>query len=274
MSIIIHQNTNLSRYGVDDSTRIVRYPGSSLHFEIPFINGKLHTNLTQEEQEKVELMLDVKMNSEQGAKFYSELKFTLPADITSLDIENNAMDLLTYKLGLKQGFIAPDKETTLSAMCNALFYVYDSKHDNEEKVNMFRIKAKASGKVNNSFEDDPDYLILITKHMFNQYSGLDVNKSYNKLLEYIEATKKGNSNANDVIKAFEIERDELELRVDVLEAMSNQRGIIKKNTKGMYYNPMTNTEFGRTVDAVIAYLKNDPAELEEQSYSIRVQLNK
>jgi hypothetical protein len=275
MSIILQQNPNLIKTGGFEKEGMSLFPNTTVSFSIPLISGQLIHGLDKDEVEKVEKHYGFSFTDPRGIEFYTEQTFHLPCDTTSLNIEDNPQDLLRYKLGLYNGFIAENFEATKGPMTNAMFFVYNAQTENKEKAKDNRIKAKIGGQLNTWFEDDPEYLINVGKYLFETYSVWTEETALNDILAYLEAHTSRNKNIYKVQDILNLDKEEVEFVVDVKEAIS--KSIIRKNTKGNYYNALSNTEFGKTLEGVLSFLKENPDELGSNSksdshYSIRKQL--
>lgn len=274
--MILEQNPNLVKVGGFENQNKSLYPNTSVGFQIPLVSGKLYHGLEKEEIEKVENYYGYSFNSKEGIEFYSNQNFILPEHTSSLNIEDNIQDLLTYRLGVYLGLICSSKEETKSPMSNALFYVYDSKIENKEKAQLNRMKTKAGAKLDNWFDEDPDYLVYVGKYLFDTYSVWTAEKALNDILQMMEENNSRNNNIKKVFDAVNLSEEEIKFVVDVKEAIS--KSIIRKNARGNYYNSASNTEYGKTLETVLDYLKQNEDEMgkglkTDSHYSIRKQIN-
>ena len=275
MSIILQQNPHLVKAGGYEKEGLSLFPNTKLSMSLPLVHGKIVHGLDTDEIEVVEKHFGFKFDSPEGIEFYSAQVFDLPSTTTALNIEDNPQDLLRYRLGKHNGFIADTQDEAKSPMSNAIFYIYNAQSENKEKAKDNRLKAKIGGQLNDWFEDNPEYLINIGKYLFESYSVWTEEKALNDILAYLEAHTSRNKNIQTVANILKLEEEEVAFVVDVKEAIS--RSIIRKNTKGNYYNTLSNTEYGKTLENVLTFLKENPDEMgandkSDSHYSIRKQL--
>lgn len=275
MSVIVMQNPNLVGLGGFESLGKSLYPKTSVGFNIPVINKKLAINYSEEDKKTFENYFGFKFDSPEGIEFYGDYQFTLPEHVTSFNLEN-PVDNFTYRTAVLLGYIVESKEDIKSPMCNAIFYVHSSKLDAEEKAKTNRLKAKCLAKLDDLYENSSKEIIWVAKYLFNSYTDWNKDKALNELIEFIDKSTARNKNSEEVEKALNLNKNELKFVVDVKEAIS--RSIIRKNAKGNFYNTLTNTEFGKTLDEVLDFLRLNDSEMgegtkEDSHYTIRKQLN-
>lgn len=273
-------NTNLMKVGADPSNELVLYPNTNVGMGLPIIGGRLAVNMPQEDRERIEKFFNKRFDTPDGIKFYDEeINIVIPSHLTSLNIKNanpkddDIHDLLTYYAGIQLGFIAENQQKTLSPICHALCYVYDAKGETTQKTSIIKDRSLLLATLVNLYENDARHLIAICKEMFGTFSEWNKDNALDKLSLLLDDQTNLKENIAKVQSFVNIPRDTLLLDVDIKEAMSNSRRIIRRSGTGIYYNTVSNTEYGRTHAEIRNFLLENIEELEGAAYSIRTQLS-
>lgn len=253
------------------------YPHTEITMEPPVKNGKVILDLTTEERKRVHQFLNVSdLDSKEGYEALCNFMATIPSTNLALNLDDMA-EFLQYKiLQAVQAVVAPNIDAAKNPMNNTSFYFY--KPDEEAKAAHTDQKryVKAISLLDKIDGSNPELSIAIAKFLTNDFSIRNAVTAYDKCFNYISGKLDVKDPVESFIRAAEMNPEEIMTISDVKEAIN--KGIIKKNNS-KFFNPISSTSFGATVEEVIKFFL-DPTNAEElgdggkkdKPYSIRFQL--
>lgn len=274
MAFITAQNPNLVTTGGFENTGKSLYPNTSIGFSIPVFAGKFYHGLKESEIEKVEEYYGCKFDSPEGRDLFGTLSFKIPDSPIGFDLDTPDQ-LLSYRLAVSLGIIAETKSDTEDPLNSSYFYIVNSKLEEELNASINEIEGEVIADLTIMKRKEKDKLIKLSKYLFETYDILDENKAYNKIFNFVKANTKSNNNIEIVKAALDLDEEEINLVVDIKEAIS--RSILAKNNKGFYYNKVSSTELGKNLEEIKLFLLQNSDELgtggkDDSVYSIRRQL--
>jgi len=258
------------------------FPHASTSCGIPIVKGKWQHGLkTKEHIAMVERHYGDSFDNLGHDAIWRDLLFDFNHNFSALDLEGNAEHVLQMGVLEAMGQATDDIEKALDPMSNYSFVYTNQSKENEMKAKAYEyydnaIIALTKLKKNNK------YMIAISKYVLPATVGIseDANRSYTKLREFLEGeTKRGRAdNCQKFLHAMQMDKAKLYCIIDFRQAY--KRNIIRKNTNGLYFNPISGVEYGKTEDTSIAYLLNPKNSDElgagknsDTNFSIRHQLN-
>lgn len=255
-----------------------RFEQTNSFYEIPQVKGKWQHGLKTEEEVKIVEEFYGESFSNMNSDVWGNLKFKLSHFIEPIDYKEDPEQLLKLRVWQAMGVVAESLEESLSNGSSD-FVLFDEEEEVTIKASLYQRKAEGFARLF-ELKKTPKHCIAIAKYLLPSSLQLDtLDKAYVKLTEYVDGKvlKKKNEAVDSFFRALAMDKKELYVTVDFNEAFKTN--IIRKNDKGRFYNPMSQTELGRTVDEAISYLSNPKNQDElgtgaksDQPYSIRTQL--
>lgn len=248
-------------------------------WEIPFTNGKFQTGLTPEEIEKVENYFNRKFNDPADFDFWNNYVIEVKHTLNPYDL-NNPKDLLEYSILKQLKVAAPSLEEAQNPMASYLFVLHNDREEQEIKATLYE-KVDTAIVDLNKLRSTPKHLLAVAKYILPSNTGIGENTSiaYAKLRELIngDLTDTRNSGVNKFMQVLNMDKQELYATVDFRQAV--KENIVRKNMKQYYYNPLSQTVYGKNESEAIKFLLNPKNQDElglgtksDPNYSIRAQL--
>lgn len=254
------------------------FPNTSVTMEAPLKNGRPALTFTPAEKKKIEEYFNIEIGSPDWKEFLLNYDVTVPSHAITINDENPA-DLLKFKIIQSvQTLAANNLEQAGNPMNNFQFYFYSPEEEIQKKVEVKQALGRSWSMIEDTRIKNPTRLIYIAKFLTNnQGIGDNVDFAYDILTDWIQGKIEVDSYLYKFQLAFEKPEEELSLAVDIKEAIEKQ--VIRRNSKNQYYNPISNTEFGKNIEEVINFMLTDKMDemgkglKTDKTYSIRYQLN-
>lgn len=254
---------------------------SSIH-ELAVIRGKYQHGLRNAAEIKLvedHYGVPFDRNNKDAVEFWSNFKVTLNHRVDALGSLDNAGDLLKVRMLQAKGKIAPSFDSIINKESFAGFYLADEAEQTKMSATLYENRDEAISALV-LLKKTPKHCIAIAKYLLPSSMVVkDKDTAYVKIREYIEG-KVVTSKKGAILEfqdALALDKDVLYTTVDFNEAF--KRNIIRRNSSGKFYNPMTSTEYGRNGDEAIAFLNNPKNQDElgtggktDKTYAIRYQL--
>lgn len=248
-------------------------------WEIPFTNGKFQTGLSDEDKLKVEEFFNRKFDDPGDFEFWSNYTIEVKHTLNPYDLEN-PRDLLEYSVLRLLKVAAPSLEEADNPMASYLFVLHNDKEENELKASLYERVDEAIVELN-KLKTTPKHLIAVAKYILPSNVGIGSNDkmAYAKLRELVngDLTDAKKTGVDTFFKVLNMDKTELYATVDFREAV--KQNIVRKNMKQYYYNPLSQTVYGKNETEVIKFLLNPKNQDElgtgtksDTNYSIRAQL--
>ena len=233
---------------------------------------------------------------------YYNRKFDRAEDLQSwanliLQVEHSQMpidpknpeDILRLGILKVQGKLAPSIDEQSNPNANYVFVLVNEGAQQEEEASIYKKRRDAHGLLKEISEKSPKYMIALAKYLLNFQGGSNSeNAALLKLSEMIDGklhAKKAEAidqfvNSLDPIYGGRITKEEITLRVDIQRAIT--QGIIRRNDKGIYYNPaVPGSDYGNSPDQIYTFLSQivnsdhlGTGTDTDAPYSVRYQLKK
>ncbi len=258
MKLTLEQNKHLKLPGGLEDLGASKFPSTRESYNIPVLTGnKVDTSaLTPEEVKMVENKTGHKFASDQGREYYSSLTLSLPASTTILNTDD-VIDFLTYKYGVKFGFIAESESMAAHPMSKHKFFVYNSELEEELNATKNANKAEVYSTLMDLKKNKDEKLIYITKEALGISGTLTLISAFNKLTAFADESA---SNVTKILNTLSQDYKRLQLMVDIKDAINVN--ILKREVSGFYVNKITGTKVGRNV-LEIAEFYTDPKNSDE-----------
>lgn len=279
-SIIIKQApSNEFRLGLEKQN-LNMFENTENTFEIPMdLGGKFLHGLNDEEKKIVEEHYNHQFDNKEHMEFWSNLTFKLLGTLNALE-PNHPETILQLGVLNAMKQTAPSLEDASNPMANYKWIVYKEGEEEEMKATYYEKLDDAIVQLS-KLRSVKKYLLAIAKYLLPSSAGIGNNteKAYVKLREFIEGklTKKKNEPVDKFLSSLNIDKELLYCTIDFRTAF--RKNVIRKNSKGYYYNPLSSTEYGKNEDAVVKFLMNPKNQEElgtggkdDPNYSIRYQL--
>jgi hypothetical protein len=258
------------------------YPTGSNTLEIPMRNSKWLHGLTPEELIIVEQHYGHSFSKPEHNEFWSNISFEVKNYLQSVDIERPD-NILMVSILKQSGMCAESMDEVEDKRMHQFIYVIKRKdEDDQKKLSLYERQDEAIVQLNRVKKSSNKYMLALafqaTPNPFELGSNYDI--AYTRLRELIDG--KFTDNKYEGIDRFnaalQLPKEKLYATVDVNLAI--RKNIIRRNGKMHYYNPLSNVEYGKTVDSIVDYLL-DPTNQEEYGvskdappYSIKKQLER
>jgi hypothetical protein len=266
-SVILHQNPNLVKVGGYETLKRSLNPNSKVSFSIPTVNNRLKLTLSKEEEKLIEKHFNYKIDSPEGMNFYSSIDFKMDDKVTAWEISTGDA-LLKYKAGVAVGLIAESIKDIDNPMCQALYYVYNPDEESNYISETNELRGDIMAELSAAKKESPEKIITLCKYMLNTYEKLTPQRAYNKIIELVDKHTKTNPTLNTIKRQLETPYPEVELTVLIQDCIN--RSIIVKNNRQHFINRESTTEYGKNIDEIKAFLKQNPDELGEGKPSDKV----
>lgn len=259
-TVIIHQNPNLVKVGGYEKTGKSINSNTKVSFSIPFVNNSFKLSLTSDQIKTIEKYYNIKFDSAEGRKFYSEMNFTITDKVVSWNLAD--IETLTkYGAAISVGILAEDRKAIDNPMCQALFYVFNSEEETNYISEFNELKGEVIFGLTKIKKEDPDKIIKLAKYMFNSYEKFTPQKAYNKIIEFAEKHTKNNKTLDQIKRVLDAKWEDIDLTVTIQEAIN--KNIIVKNNRQFFINKESLTEYGKNIDEIKLFLVQNPDELGE-----------
>ena len=259
-NIIILQNPNLVKVGGFENLNKSLYNNTAVGFQIPFVNNKFKTGLTEAEKKRVENHYNMMFDTPEGRDFYAGLSFTISDRKESWNLENPEL-LLKYKTAMELGILAKDRVEIDNPLCQAIFYVYDPEEENQYVSEQNELKGEVLFMLTDLKKSKPKQLITFAKYIFTTYEVFTPSRAYNRLVEMADAHSKTNRTLNKLYDILTADFEDIDLTVVIREAIN--KNLIIKNNRAYFANRDSSTEYGKNEEEIKEFLLNNPDELGE-----------
>lgn len=194
--------------------------------------------------------------------FWADLFLEIKSPILELDLED-VNDLLKYYAIQGGGYteVAPSYDVAKNSNKIYKFYLHEENEVAELKTEIKRLRNRAKSILEDLFVEDPEKLFKMSKILLPIEKGLTRNVSKNTIYSELDIYIDGEYTKNEIkqapkrfIELSEKDRGSLNIQAIVKEALY-QRYIVK-NSESTYWNPQTQSPFGRNENEIIAYLNN------------------
>ena len=257
------------------------WDGTTVLMDVPMKGNRYVHGLTKDEVEELKSFdkLGIDLDSEEGQQFLADFQISIPSRLSSLDLDN-PRDFLSLKILQASGnIIAPSKGEATTGNVKYGFYIQNK--DEEARSNNITLRTvnQAITKIENLSIENPEFFLAVCKFILPDNVGLgtNVDVAYSKINEFVRASLDGAKRFLDAINENVVSKHKIYITNDIKTAI--RKNVIRKNQKGYYYNPMTNTEYGKNLEEVINFLmdvKNidemGTGENDDANYSIKYQL--
>lgn len=192
----------------------------------------------------------------------------LKRPVIELDLKDYK-DLMTYYAILAGGYteIAPSFQHAKTANKIYKFYLHQDIEVADIKVELTKLRAKATTLLENLDNEDPDKMFKVAKLLLPIEKGYTnrtpKSQVYSDIYDYIQ----GAYNKNDVksaprklIEIYALDRATLNIKAIIRESL--HQNFIIKNSEQVFINPSTQRTLGRNETEILAYLLN-PINAEE-----------
>lgn len=248
-------------------------------YEIPHYKGKFQHGLSPDDTKKVEEYFQRSFTDPSDFEFWSNYQIEIKHTIVPLDL-NNPRDMLHLSVLKKLKVAAPSLEEAKNQMANYLFVIHNDQEEQEVKATLYE-KVDAAIVELAKLKSTPKHLLGVAKYILPINIGIGQNTSmaYAKLRELIngDLTDTRNNGVNQFNKALALDKKLLYATVDFRSAV--RRNIIRKNSKQYFFNPMSQTVYGKNEVEAIKFLMNPKNQDElgtgtksDTNFSIRSQL--
>lgn len=255
------------------------FESSFSSYEIPFYQGKFQPGLTPEEKVIVEEYFGRKFDDSADFEFWNNYVIEVKHTIMPYDLKN-PRDLLHFSVLKQLKLAAPSLEEANNPMANYIFVLHNDNAEQEIKATLYEKVDEAIIELN-KLKSTPKYLIGVAKYILPVNTGIGDNKTlaYSKLRELIngDLTNGRNEGVDRFNRALALDKKLLYATVDFRSAL--RRNIIRKNVKGFFYNPLSQTVYGKNEQECVKFLINPKNQDElgtgtknDTNYSIRTQL--
>ncbi len=265
------------------------FEGTKRIFEVPMANGRFRLTgkdsleISESELQMIEDYLGFKLDSPDGTEYLKNFLIDINTDIEVFNL-TNPLDVLKFAvIRAYKGDVAESFEDADARSKPPKYYIARGDNDLDRKITGKLLHSQASGILFNLYTDNSRQLIAIAKYLLPSNSGVgdSAKHAYDKLDKYINNLIDKQTNSLDNCKTFlntlKIDKEVLYLTADVKECIF--MNIIRRDKEGYYYNPASNTRYGKTLDATIEYLSDVKNQEElgtgtsaDQPFALRFQL--
>lgn len=255
---------------------------------IPKRMGKWNHGLTKEELKVVEDYYGHSFDNPDHDSFWNNQMFQIKHTRMVLR-PDNPEDILKAGIIKTMGLAATSmQEVENNPMARYTFVIEDAAAEQEMATSLYEMQDECIVELN-KLRNTPNserYLFALAVHLFPQGmvgSISDIKAStklvYTRLREFIDGnhTETQKDGPTKFLAALDIDKGRMLVKCDVTEAI--RHGVIRKDrTKNQYYNSMSQTVYGKSVDQVVDFLLQQDQEEElgigsnPPSWSIRTQL--
>ena len=276
--IEIRQNTyNPNLKGGFEKMGQAVYPNTEVTAEPPLKNSKLTLNLTSAERKQVCSYLGVEdLDSPEGYEALFNYMARIPSATTTFNLDDISQFIQYKIIQAVPALVAPSISSAKSSMSDASFYVYNPSDEIKISVEDKRKKGSAIGELSKLDQNDPEFLIVLSKFLLGDFNVNSNLMAFDKLSTYLDDANESMANVERFLKAIDTNREEVRITTEVKEAI--HYGIIKKNNKNQFYNPISQNSFGMTVEDTVNHFL-DPSHEDElgggkndKPYTLRYQL--
>lgn len=257
-------------------------PSAETSFPIPNVRNRWAHGLNEEDRKLVEEFHGRRFDDPDAYQYWNSIRFDWKNYLSSYDMDD-PRNILMISCAKQTGLCAIDLEQ-IDNNPNARFsfVVHRSRELEEAKYSLYEKQDTAKAELLKVKRSSKKYLLALAYFCTPEPSEIGTNDAlaYVRLRNLIEGeyTQTKVEGVDKFMAAKDMSKDRLYTAVNVRKAY--RLNIIRRNGDRMYFNPMTNVEYGRTQEAVTDYFLN-PKNQEEygavkdpEPYSILAQLKR
>ena len=246
-------------FGLDKYNKSL-FPSTSCTFEIPVKNGRYLLGMTDEQEEEFARYFTSKSkDSDEWKEWLSKRTFSVGSEqkILSLDRMEDKFDYHVFiKANPQTNFIAKDKKSAEEAIGNYKFVVVNQELEIEDEVSTIKAKNKGRAALTDIQDDDKE-LLKLAHYLFPVKGVTNGLIAYKNLETYISQSKE---NALNFLSLLKEDPDKILVTVSVKRAV--EKNIIRRGQDQWYYNHISGTRLGKSLEDTIKYLL-DPKNQDE-----------
>lgn len=273
--MVIRQNpTDRFRMGLE-TENIRVFESATTSFEIPFVNGKFEHGLSDADKTFVEKHYGRSFTNQSDADFWKNMVFQ-HNNYLSVKDPKSAESVLHVSVMKVLGIACTSEEPDT----NATFVITTDEFDDNAKMTATEKFDILIGRLLD-LKKTKKHLLAVAKYILPISTGIGQNETvaYLKLREYLDGkltpTKKEALNTFE--KVLEMDKTRLYVTTDFREAF--QLNIVRRDNAHFFYNPISDTRYGKTEEEAITYLMDIKHQeeigtwsAEDATFSIRHQL--